>query len=153
MTDGAMRSPAGPPVLEFRADRTSDVMIACGFAIFAFTLFLSASYGRDFGGFITAAIPLIILGVWTRTRIYLKFDTDYFEVKLALAAGWHAILYSEVTSWTLTDKLVVVSYRTHGSPAYEAPKKINISLGELRKENVARCIETFHARLPPDRSI
>ncbi|WJV25638.1 MULTISPECIES: hypothetical protein [Pseudomonas] len=135
-------------VLAFQADRHANMTIGFGCAFLVMAFFLAANFGgAGLSGVLTVSIVCIAIGVFRRSSVYLRFDTDHFETKLALAAGWHTVLYSEVTSYEESDKLVVVHYRKHGQPADEKPQRIRIPLGELRPEDIPVCVIAFRTRL------
>ncbi|MDF3839445.1 hypothetical protein P3W85_41895 [Cupriavidus basilensis] len=135
--------------LAFQADRRANMMIGFGCVFIVVALFLAANFGgAGIGSFVTVSVMFIAIGIFKRSSVYLRFDADYFETKLALAGGWHTVLYSEVTSSEVSDKLVVVYYRKHGQPADSKPQRIRIHLGELRTEDLPLCIDAFRKRLP-----
>jgi len=147
MTDNV--SSAASTALAFRADRRANMMIGFGCTILVMVLVLAANFGgAGISGLVTVAIVLIAIGIFRRSSVYLRFDADYFETKLAPAAGWHTVLYSEVTRSDVSDKLVVIYYRKHGQPADSKPQRIRIPLGELRSEDLALCLDAFRRQLP-----
>lgn len=135
-------------VLAFQADRRANAMIAFGCVLMVVALVLMAALGGAVGALFTVSIVLIAIGIFRRSSVYLRFDADYFETKLALAAGWHTVLYSEVTHCEVGDKEVVVHYRKHGQPADAKLQRIRILLGELRPDDLPVCIDAFRRRLP-----
>lgn len=147
MTDNV--SPPVSTVLAFHADRRANLLIALGCVLMVVALVLAANHGRSrIGGVFMAPITLIAIGIFKRSSVYLRFDADHFETKLALAGGWHTVLYSEVTRCEVSDKLVVVHYRKHGRPADSKVQRIRIHLGELRPDDLPVCIDAFRTHLP-----
>lgn len=147
MFDGT--SSALPDGLEFRADRHASVMLWGGGLILTLALVLAASFGGvGTGSLVSASILPIVMGYFRRSRFYLRFGADCLEVNLALLAGWHTVLYSEVTGCEVSEKLAVVYYRKHNEPADSKPNRIAIPLGELRTDDVSRCLDAFRTRLP-----
>ncbi|PXV59161.1 hypothetical protein SAMN04487785_10681 [Dyella jiangningensis] len=139
--------------IEFYADRRSNMMIGMGCAFIVAALVLAANFGgAGIGGFVTVSIAFIAIGAFRRSSVYLRFAADHFETKLALAAGWHSVLYSEVTGCEVSDKLVIVYYRRHDQHIDAKPERIRIPLAELRRDDLPQCLDAFRTRLPPPAS-
>jgi hypothetical protein len=136
------------PVLAFRSPGSANVIIALGFVGAVVAYFLAETYGpAGKGAIATPSVLLLVIGFFKRSSTYLKFDADHFELRLAPAFGWHAILYSEVTRCEIHGKRAIVFYRRHDRPVDAAPKRLKINLRGLKKEDLAPCIDAFQTRL------
>jgi|GEM_PF-2852625 len=133
----------------FHADRYADMMTTCGGILFFFCMVVAAAAGNlDMmrPGF--AAVVMAMFGVWQKRNAWLSFNNDCFETRLAPAAGWHTVLYSEVTHVEASPGMLLVQYRKHNAPADAKPARIKLKLGALKQEERTRCIDTFRSRLP-----
>jgi hypothetical protein len=137
-----------PPVLIFRSIHGANAMIALGVMGVMLAYCLAETYGpAGKGAIATPSVLLIVLGFFKRSGTYLMFDADHFEVRLAPAFGWHALLYSEVTRCELRGKRAIVFYRRHDRSADEAPKRLKIGLRGLHDDDLAACIDALRTRL------
>ncbi len=109
---------------------------------------LAETYGPAGKGTIaTPSVLLLVTGFFKRSSTYLKFDADHFELRLAPAFGWHALLYSEVTRCEIQGRRAVVFYRRHDRPVNEPPRHLKINFRSLRDEDLSPCIDAFRTRL------
>ncbi|MDR1229571.1 MAG: hypothetical protein LBK55_11290 [Azoarcus sp.] len=94
------------------------------------------------------AIMMLVLGIWKRTSPYVTLYSDYFETKLAPAAGWHTVLYAEISRIEENGNNINIYYKKLNAAEGAAPKRIKLRLGELRETERSRFIDAFHARAP-----
>ncbi|MDR0779121.1 MAG: hypothetical protein LBF16_00275, partial [Pseudomonadales bacterium] len=89
---------------------------------------------QPLGMLLGLGIFFIIIGIWRRKHPLVIFRQDYFETKIAPAAGHHKVLYSEVVKAEITPKqLLNLYYQPHNASADAAPKRIKINLKVLKE--------------------
>jgi hypothetical protein len=128
----------------FRGDQWGPLLIVFGGAGVLATFFLPVTTG----GLIAVSVAMVALGIWKLCSAYVTLRADCFETKLAPAAGWHTVLYSEVTSVERDGNILNIHYRKHGSHDGAKPVHIKLRLGEMGKTEREHFVEAFFARLP-----
>ena len=111
--------------LSFRADRWAGAWIVTGVLMFVFLLVVLPEVNGPFA----IAVTFLVLGIWKYSSYYVRLNSDYFETKLAPAAGWHNVLYSEVVSVELEPDIMMIYFRRHDAPQDSEPKRIKLRLG------------------------
>ncbi|MDR1461877.1 MAG: hypothetical protein LBI68_01885 [Azoarcus sp.] len=132
-------------VLKFHANKWSPLMIALGLGVI---LALVSDVLPGTGGMWTITIVFVTLGFWKQFSAYITLDADCFEIKLAPAAGWHTVLYTEVTQVEKNGNVLNIYYAKHNTATNTKQLRIKLRLGELDETEQARFIDAFRARLP-----
>jgi len=133
--------------VEIRADSTGQMMTVVGVVGVVASLFLLSLDAPSTP--LILSILFLVLGIWRTKNPFVTFRHDHFETKMALAAGHHKLLYSEVVQIETTSKQVMsIHYREHNSDTDAAPKRVKIPLKALKEPERLRCINEFRARLP-----
>jgi len=131
------------PPLVFRATKWAHMSISIG-ACICFVLFIFPVTRSVF----MAAIMLVAISVWRLRSAYVTLYSDYFQTKLSPIAGWHAVLYKEVTRVEKDGKILNIYYKKFNAAEGAKPTRIKLRLGELDETERKRLTEAFHVRMP-----
>lgn len=108
---------------DIKADKTANLMLFGGIGLFIVSLILAAviassrlhSNGPGGFPFIGLSLLIAVIGLWRKRTPLVHFGADFMRIRIAPAAGWHTLLYSEVRSCTSRKNKFILAYLPHGA--------------------------------------